>query len=67
MELPRPEEWYAPGGSNTLTLYSPEPICATMDGVDVKFEAEACVVVDVFPPCICLGPQELKGYSISRQ
>ena len=29
-----------------------------MDGVHVKFEA--CVVVDVFPPGICLGPQELK-------
>ena len=40
------------------------PICATIDGVDVKFEA--CVVVDVYPPGICLGSQELKCY-ISRQ
>ena len=58
VELPRPKEWYAPGQSETLTTYSPVPICATMDAVDVKFEA--CVVVDVFPPGICLGPQELK-------
>ena len=36
-----------------------------MDGVDVKFEA--CVVVDVFPPGICLGPQELKCYNINHQ
>ena len=56
VELPRPKEWYAPG--DTLTTYSPVPICATMEVVDVKFEA--CVVVDVFPPGICLGPQELK-------
>ena len=36
-----------------------------MDGVDVKFEA--CVVVDVFPPGICLGPQEHKCYNINHQ
>ena len=36
-----------------------------MDGVDVKFEA--CVVVDVFPPGICWGPQELKCYNINHQ
>ena len=36
-----------------------------MDGVDVRFEA--CVVVDVFPPGICLGPQELKCYNINSQ
>ena len=36
-----------------------------MDGVDVKFEA--CVVVDVFPPGLCLGPQELKCYNINHQ
>ena len=67
VELPRPKEWYAPGDSDTLTTYSPVPICATMtlDGVDVKFEA--CEVVDVFPPGICLGPKELKCYKISRQ
>ena len=28
---------------------------------------EACVVVDVFPPGICLGPQELKCYNINHQ
>ena len=36
-----------------------------MDGVDVKFEA--CVVVDVLPPGLCLGPQELKCYNINHQ
>ena len=55
-ELPRPKEWYAPGDSETH---------ATMNGVDVKFEA--CVVVDVFPPGICLGTQELKCYNINHQ
>ena len=65
VELPRPKEWYAPGKSKTLTTYSPVPVCATMDGVDVKFEA--CVVVDVFPPGLCLGPQELKCYNINHQ
>ena len=65
VELPRPKEWYVPGESETLTTYSPVPVCATMDGVDVKFEA--CVVVDVIPPGICLGPQELKCYNINHQ
>ena len=65
VELPRPKEWYVPGESETLTTYSPVPVGATMDGVDVKFEA--CVVVDVFPPGICLGPQELKCYNINHQ
>ena len=65
VKLPRPKEWYAPGDSDTLTTYSPVPICATMDGVDVKFETY--VVVDVFPPGICLGPQELKCYNINYQ
>ena len=36
-----------------------------MDGVDVMFEA--CVVVDVFPPGICLGAQELKCSNINHQ
>ena len=58
VKLPRPKEWDAPGESKTLTTYSPVPVCATMDDVDVKFES--CVVVDVFP---CLGPQELKCYN----
>ena len=65
VELPRPKEWYAPGESKTLTTYSPVPVCATIDGVDVKFEA--CVVVDVFPTGLCLGPQELKCYNINHQ
>ena len=65
VEIPRPKEWYAPGDSDTLTTYFPVPICATIDGVDVMFEA--CVVVDVFPPGICLGAQELKGYNINYQ
>ena len=65
VELPRHEDCYAPRDSDTLTTYSPVPICATIDGLDVKFES--CVVVDVFPPGICLGPQELKCYNISRQ
>ena len=65
VELPRPREWYVPGETETLTTYSPVPVCATMDGVDVKFEA--CVVVDVFPPGLCLGPQELKCYNINHQ
>ena len=65
VEIPRPKEWYAPGDSDTLTTYSPVPICATMDGVDVMFEA--CIVVDVFPPGICLGAQELKRYNLNNQ
>ena len=65
MELPRPKQWHVPGESETLTTFSPVPVCATMDGVDVKFEA--CVVVDVFPPGLCLGPQELKCYNINHQ
>ena len=64
VELARPKEWYAPGDSDTLITYSPVPIGARMHGVDKKFEA--CVVVDVFPPDICLGPHELKCYNISR-
>ena len=63
--IPSPKESYAPGDSDTLTSYSAVTICATMDGVDVKFEA--CVVVDVFPPGICLGPQELKSYNINHR
>ena len=65
VQLPRPKEWYVPGESETLTTYSPVPVCATMDGVDVKFEA--CVVVNVFPPGLCLGPQELKCYNINHE
>ena len=65
-EIMRPKEWYAaPGDWDTLTTYSPVPICAIMDGVDVKLEA--WVVVDVFRPGVCLGPQEVKCYNISGQ
>ena len=65
MGSPRPKQWHVPGESETLTTYSPVPVCATMDGVDVKFEA--CVVVVVFPPGLCLGPQEVKCYNINHQ
>ena len=65
VEVPRPKEWYAPGDSDTLTTYSPVPILATMDGVDVNFET--CVIVDVFPPGVCLGPQERKCYNKNYQ
>ena len=47
VELPCPKEWYVTGDSDTLTTYSPVPICATMDSIDVMFEA--CVVGNVFP------------------
>ena len=52
VELPRPKKWYVPGESDTLTTYSPVLIFATMDGVDVNFNA--CLVVDVFHPGTCL-------------
>ena len=47
IEIVRPKEWCAPGESETLTTYSLVSICATLDGVDMKFEA--CVVLDIFP------------------
>ena len=47
MELPWPKEWNAPIDSDTPTTYSPVPISAISDGVDVKFEAS--MFVDVFP------------------
>ena len=65
VEIPRPKEWFAPGDSDTLTTYSPVPICATMDEVNVMFDV--CVMVDVFPPGFCLGAQELKCYNINHQ
>ena len=63
--IPQPKEWYAPVDSDTLTTYSPVTICSTIDGVDKKFKSS--VLVDVFPPGNCLGPQELKCFNISRQ
>ena len=67
VELPKEyhKKWYAPVDSDMLTTYSPVPICATMDGVNVKFEA--CVVVDVFPSGTCLGSRDLKRYNINHQ
>ena len=38
---------------------------AALDGADMRFEA--CVVMDIVPHGICLGPQELKCYNINRQ
>ena len=43
----------------------PVPLHANKDGVDMKFDAS--VVVDVFPQGVCLGPHELRCYSISKQ
>ena len=61
----RPEEWCGEGESKTLSSYAPVPVNATLDGVDMRFDA--CVVMDLFPPGICLGPQKLKCYNINRQ
>ena len=38
---------------------------ATLDGVDMKFDA--CGVMDMFPPGICRDRQELRCHNISRQ
>ena len=63
--LPLPKEWYTEGEASTSTAYSPVPVHANIDGVDMKFDAS--VVVDVFPQGVCLGPHELRCYSISKQ
>ena len=65
VEVKRPEEWCAEGESKVLSSYAPVPVNAALDGVDMR--CDACVVMDLFPPGICLGPQELKCYNISRQ
>ena len=65
IDVRRPEEWCGEGESKTLTSYAPVSVIATLDSVDMRFDA--CVVMDMFPPCICLGPQELKCYNINRQ
>ena len=63
--LALPKEWYTEGEASTCTAYSPVPVHANIDGVDMKFDAS--VVVDVFPQGGCLGPHELRCYSISKQ
>ena len=60
IDVKRPKEWYEEGESKTMSSYAPVPVSATLDGVDMRFDA--CVVMD-----ICLGPQELKCYLFSRQ
>ena len=64
ISLPLPKEWYTEGEASTYTAYSPVPVHANIDGVDMKFDAS--VVVDVFPQGVCLGPHELRCYSISK-
>ena len=63
IEVARPEDWCGEGESKVLSSYAPVPVNAALD--DMRFDA--CVVMDMFPPGRCLGPQELKGYNISRQ
>ena len=65
ISLPLPKEWYIDGEAITFSAYTTVPVHANIDGVDMKFEAS--VVVDVFPHGVCLGPHELRCYSISRQ
>ena len=64
ISLPLPKKWYIEGEASTCTAYSPVPVHANIDGVDMKFDAS--VVVDVFPQGVCLGPHELRCYSISK-
>ena len=64
-EVKRPDEWCVEGESKVLSSYAPVPVQATLDGVDMKFDA--CVVMEMFPPGICLGSQELRCYNINRQ
>ena len=61
----RPKERCEPYESPTLTAYSLVAVCATLHGVDTKFEPS--VIVDIFHPGICLRPQKLHSYNISRQ
>ena len=58
----RPEEWCGECESKVLSLYAPVPMNAALDML-----FDACVVMDMFSPGICLGPQELKCYNINRQ
>ena len=58
ISLPLPKEWYTEGEASTCTAYTPVPVHANIDGVDMK--SDASVVVDVFPQGVCLGPHELR-------
>ena len=53
IEVKRPDEWCGESESKVLSSYAPVPVNATLDGVDMKFDA--CVVMDMLPPGICLG------------
>ena len=63
IDVKQPEERCGEGESKTFVCSV--PVDATLDGVDMRFDA--CVVMDLFRPDICLGPQELKCYNINRQ
>ena len=65
IDVKRPEEWRREGKSKTLSSYASVPVDATLDGVDMRFDK--CVVKDLFPPRISIGPQKLKCYIINRQ
>ena len=39
ISLPLPKEWYTQGEVSTCTAYSPVPVHANIDGVDMKFDA----------------------------
>ena len=45
--LPQPEEWQVKGVTSTYHAYSPIPVKACIDGVDMRFEAT--VITDAFP------------------
>ena len=63
--LPRPEEWQIEGLPGTSNALAPVPIQADIDRVVMRFDAT--VIIDTFPPGICLGSQELRCYNINRQ
>ena len=65
ISLPLPKEWYTEGEPSRCTAYTPVAGHANIDGVDMKLDAS--VVGNVFPPGLCLGPHELRCYSISKQ
>ena len=60
---PLTKEWYTEGEACTCTAYTPVPVHANIDGVDIKFDAS----VVVFPQGVCLVPNEERCYSISKQ
>ena len=65
ISLPLPKESYTEGDASTCTAYTPVPVHANIGGVDMKFDAS--VVVEVLFQGVCLGPHELRCYSISKQ